>query len=237
MTHWVEKLLLELEFAHSEREIFSKIEVAVSSLGFEFCAYGLRMPWPVSRPKVHMIDNYPESWRTRYKNARYADIDPTLRHRQCSQAPVVWGEAFFADAQQLWQEAQVHGLRYGLSQSTFDSRGASGTLAMARSDSPVTETELNQIKPKISLIVSATHLAMSRLLIPKLTIETERRLTEREVEVLKWTADGKTSGEISQILYISVDTVNFHVKNTVSKLEVANKTSAAVRAVTLGLLA
>ena len=61
-------------------------------------------------------------------------------------------------------------------------------------------------------------------------------LTKREVEVLKWTADGKTSGEISDLLSVSENTVNFHVRNAVSKLQSANRTAAVVRAAMLGLL-
>ena len=61
-------------------------------------------------------------------------------------------------------------------------------------------------------------------------------VTDREIEVLKWTGDGKTSRDISEILIISVDTVNFHVKNAILKLKTANKTAAVVRAAMLGLL-
>jgi LuxR family transcriptional regulator len=62
------------------------------------------------------------------------------------------------------------------------------------------------------------------------------RLTAREIEVLRWTAHGKTVDEISVLLAISVNTVNFHIKNAVAKLHAANKTAAAVRAAMLGLL-
>lgn len=61
-------------------------------------------------------------------------------------------------------------------------------------------------------------------------------LTEREIEVLRWTADGKTSADISAILTISDNTVNFHIKNAVAKLGVANKTAAVVKAALLGYL-
>jgi LuxR family transcriptional regulator len=54
--------------------------------------------------------------------------------------------------------------------------------------------------------------------------------------VLKWTGDGKTSSEISEILVLSTDTVNFHLKNAISKLGVANKTAAVVCAAMLGML-
>ena len=66
--------------------------------------------------------------------------------------------------------------------------------------------------------------------------EVDARLTEREIEVLRWTADGKTSAETSEILKISERTVNFHVANAMVKFNFASKTAAVVRAVALGFL-
>jgi len=62
------------------------------------------------------------------------------------------------------------------------------------------------------------------------------KLTEREIEILKWSSYGKTSREVSEILCISTNTVNFHIKNAMTKLQTANKTATVARASTLGLL-
>lgn len=62
-------------------------------------------------------------------------------------------------------------------------------------------------------------------------------LSPRELEVLEWTACGKTSDEISSILNLSVSAVNFHVRNLMAKLQSCNKTSAVARAALLGMLA
>ncbi|GAB3353599.1 helix-turn-helix domain-containing protein [Lysobacter tyrosinilyticus] len=70
----------------------------------------------------------------------------------------------------------------------------------------------------------------------KLVPRTGQALSAREVEVLRWTAEGKTASEISQIVNISERTVNFHINNAMMKLDAANKTAAVVRAVVLGLL-
>ena len=61
-------------------------------------------------------------------------------------------------------------------------------------------------------------------------------LTGRETEVLKWTADGKTAGEISDVLGLSENTIAFHMKNAINKLGAANKTAAVIQAAMLGLL-
>ena len=62
-------------------------------------------------------------------------------------------------------------------------------------------------------------------------------LTDREVEILRWTIDGKTAWEVAQILKITERTVNFHLQNVMSKFGVHNKTHAAAIAMSFGLLA
>ncbi|MBL8299705.1 MAG: hypothetical protein JNN30_15320 [Rhodanobacteraceae bacterium] len=58
-------------------------------------------------------------------------------------------------------------------------------------------------------------------------------LSVRETEVLRWSALGKTSWEISAILRISEATVNFHVKRVAAKLGVKGRRAAVARAIAL----
>lgn len=55
-------------------------------------------------------------------------------------------------------------------------------------------------------------------------------LSERELEVLHWLASGASNREIGQRLYIQESTVKRHVYNIFGKLDVRNRTQAAVRA-------
>lgn len=61
-------------------------------------------------------------------------------------------------------------------------------------------------------------------------------LAEREREVLTWSARGKTSSEIALILGLSKRTVDFHIDNARTKLGVATRIEAAIRAASLGLI-
>ncbi len=56
------------------------------------------------------------------------------------------------------------------------------------------------------------------------------RLSDREVETLTWAARGKTSAEIAQIVGTTKRTVDFHIDNARSKLGVANRTEAVMKA-------
>jgi LuxR family maltose regulon positive regulatory protein len=61
-------------------------------------------------------------------------------------------------------------------------------------------------------------------------------LTERELEILRLIVAGQSNTEIADLLYVSYNTVKWHVKNIYSKLGVSSRLDAAIRADELGLL-
>lgn len=217
-------------------EVFEKIKHASQALGFEYCAYGLRLPTPISNPRTLMLSNYPLAWQARYSSQGYLATDPTVAHGRQSQSPLVWSQEVFAATPDLWEESQSFGLCFGWAQSSLDAVGVGGMLSLARSSDPLTASELASQEVKMRWLVNISHLALSRVFVAEVVKESQPDLTSREVEVLKWTADGKSSCEIADLLSISENTVNFHIKNSVVKLRATNRTAAVVRAAMLGLL-
>ena len=61
-------------------------------------------------------------------------------------------------------------------------------------------------------------------------------LTAREVEILELVGNGSTTGEIAKTLYISENTVKYHVRNILQKLDASNRAEAISRAVQKGLI-
>jgi two-component system, NarL family, response regulator LiaR len=61
-------------------------------------------------------------------------------------------------------------------------------------------------------------------------------LTERELEVLRLIAEGKSNQDTADILYIGIKTVKFHVTNILAKLGVEDRTQAAIYAFKNGLI-
>jgi DNA-binding NarL/FixJ family response regulator len=61
------------------------------------------------------------------------------------------------------------------------------------------------------------------------------KLTEREEDVLRLLAQGLTNADIAARLYLSEGTVRNHVSAILSKLDVADRTQAAVLAIQHGL--
>ena len=62
-------------------------------------------------------------------------------------------------------------------------------------------------------------------------------LTAREIEVLEMVADGKTSREIGDLLFISENTVKNHIRNILDKLGLHSRNEAVLYAVRENLIA
>ncbi len=60
-------------------------------------------------------------------------------------------------------------------------------------------------------------------------------LSNREQEVLQWLTSGASNREIGRHLYITESTVKRHVYNIFGKLNVRNRTQAALQARRLGI--
>lgn len=236
MNSWAEDLLLGIDRSHTQQSVFDTVERAAFALGFDKCAYGLRLPIPMTNPRIIMLNNYPHEWQLRYMQAGYLESDPTVQHCRRSQAPLIWSDSVFERTPELWEDARSFGLKVGWAQSSLDAYGGGGMLTLCRSGEPISDLELQEKQVKMRWLANIAHMALARVLATSVGEDDKNPLTPKEVDILKWCADGKTSSEIAEIMDISINTVNFHVKNASSKLHTANKTAAVVRAAMMGLL-
>lgn len=94
----------------------------------------------------------------------------------------------------------------------------------------LSSVKLAHKEQSLRLLVVVAHMRLSRILLPKHFIQQCGTLTSREIEVLKWTADEKTIGEISDLLAVSENNVKFHIRNVIAKFHVTNKTAAVYAA-------
>lgn len=96
------------------------------------------------------------------------------------------------------------------------------------------------VDPTIARLVMTTFSSMPEARKPYLGNTREKyrvTLTERELEVLRLLADGKSNPEIAEALSITVHTAKAHVGSIMQKLAVDDRTQAAIKALRDGLLA
>ena len=123
---------------------------------------------------------------------------------------------------------------------TIPMRGLQGELSAFTVVSSVKSHLEDAVKGgyhRISAAAFDTHdVALRELTNHELETEPRAELSPREKECLSWTLEGKTAGEISTILGISVSTVNQHAASASHKLGSLNKHHAAVQALRLKLI-
>jgi DNA-binding NarL/FixJ family response regulator len=62
------------------------------------------------------------------------------------------------------------------------------------------------------------------------------RLTRREIEILRLVAEGRSNREVARLLWVTDQTVKFHLANTYRKLAVSNRFEASLWASARGLV-
>ena len=68
-------------------------------------------------------------------------------------------------------------------------------------------------------------------------MEKSAQLTRRELEILQLVAEGHSNAQLARMLWVTEQTVKFHLSNIYRKLDVANRTEASRWAQLHGLLA
>jgi DNA-binding CsgD family transcriptional regulator len=61
-------------------------------------------------------------------------------------------------------------------------------------------------------------------------------LTPREIEVLRWAMDDKSAWATGQILSLSENTVKFHMKGAMRKLQAGSRLQAVLKAIELRII-
>lgn len=222
--------------AKDKSAFFAALQTAVQTLGFKYCAYGVRSIYPISSHKTQFINNYSDDWNQTYQDNNYLDVDPTVKHGLRSTQVLFWQDCIFKEAPNFWEEARSFGIKQGISQSQKDEHGRIGMLTFANENPELTQKMLILQAPSLIWLSQLAHTGLAEKMMPLEQNDIEHRLTKREIDILRWTAEGKTSNEISILMSISDRTVNFHVNNILKKLSVSNKTAATVKAMLYNLL-
>jgi DNA-binding NarL/FixJ family response regulator len=137
--------------------------------------------------------------------------------------------AFLRRAAQVWQE---HSAVY----ETARARALVGVACRALDDEDGATLELDAARDAFSLLGAKADLARVDALTSNTTSVDVHGLTDRELEVLRLVAAGKSNREIGAELVISEHTVRRHLQNIFAKLGVSSRTAASTFAFTHGLI-
>ena len=111
-----------------------------------------------------------------------------------------------------------------------DATGQRGAVGMHGNRSTFSPQEMAEIA------YVAAHVFSRLAYIRSLDSRIPETLTDREIDCLNWTAAGKTSAEIAEILVLSEHTVNHYLNRATKKLSTVNRTQAVAKALRVGLI-
>lgn len=245
----LDDLFADLDALKSEQDFKLKFERTFRDFGFDrFCYVGAKLD-PSRDPKspsrvddAIFLTNVPSKWTTRYLDEGYYDSDPIVRESAMSRLPTNWTERLrtrtrSSQEDRMFMDALDFGIRRGMSVPIHGPGGEFGLMSLysEQSDREFMKAS-DAVRHDVHMVSMYFHDAVRRTLGARASIPKPIPLTDREVEILKWTAIGKTAWEIGSILKISERTVNFHLQNLMGKLGVHNKTHAAAKAMSFGLI-
>lgn len=115
--------------------------------------------------------------------------------------------------------------------------GAQGYLLKDSSPQQLLQAIRDVYRGESSLHPTIARKVIGELRQPPQLPPTQEPLTEREMQVLDLVAQGLSNSEIAETLHISERTVRTHVSSILGKLQLANRTQAALYAVREGLAA
>ncbi|WJI74739.1 MULTISPECIES: LuxR family transcriptional regulator [unclassified Mesorhizobium] len=218
------------------KRLFDLLSAFALNFDCRWIAYGSltsdqRILTPVRRDPPAML-NYPNEWQQRCFEMGYDKIDPlvkTSRKRACAfRWSEVYNEASTTEGERrVFDEAATFGLRSGISVPLHGPDGSFAIMSFAR---PWDRQFQNKALTYLQLGALHFHTGVANFA-KSYDAEEAPDLSTRERECILWTARGKSSWEIGIILGISVNTVNFHVKNVMRKLDARSRTLAALKAV------
>jgi LuxR family quorum-sensing transcriptional regulator LasR len=182
----------------------------------------------------------PAAWRRIYDEERLAYLDPAVSHCMEHLTPFLWHGASFVTPQQqaLYERATGHGLRAGLVLPLHGPGGEFGMLTLMSERMPdggFVESVRGQL-PSLCLLRDYAAQSALRFVRAAQVEEPTPQLTPRELEVMHWIMQGKSSWEISRIMRCAEATVNFHIANVRHKFKVSTRQQALVKAISLGIL-
>jgi LuxR family quorum-sensing transcriptional regulator LasR len=230
--------ILQLNDCTDAAQVSEVLRGLSASLGFEYFQYRGQFSADGVRHTQQAISNYPAVWQARYDSQGFAECDPTFLHAATSLRPLAWHDAMFANPPQqaMRAEARQYGIVSGITFPIQSKKGEVGLLNFAlRRQGATVDRMIKESLPFGAFAATLVHETMGDIT-RRSYAKPLPKLTEREVDVLKWVAAGKTSWEISRLLNISSHGVVFHVRNILHKFDVTSRHQAVMRAMSFGLL-
>ena len=182
-------------------------------------------------------DGFPKDWVSDYVQGNYAMIDPIPELARLRTRPFLWSEVetlrpISDNAREYLQAFRDQNLGDGVGMQVFGPNLRNAYVGLGFGDNtPALEQADIALLQVASQALHLRYCELTEASDPPLT-----DLSPRELEVLKWIARGKSNSVISDLMGVSPHTVDTLVRRLFAKLNVTDRTTAAIKGLGAGFL-
>ena len=195
---------------------------------------------PVEAEHAFQYSNYSSDWLNKYTAEKLHHIDPTVSHCIRKYTPLIWSPDIFSARcqKEMYEEASSYGIKSGITLPMHGAKGELGIVCFVSDTRPDKRFHNDAYRNIPALSYFRDFILESSLKFIKPSRESNRlvSVTDRELECLKWSAAGKSSWDIGQILNCSEANVNYHFGKLYRKLNIKSRQQAIAKAISLGLI-
>jgi len=236
----------DLNSAASAEDCMTATRQCVGELGFENVVFIYTKKPRNSNENLppHLRhSSIPVAWEERYREMEYQNQCPIYRETlRGGTLPLVWQQVWERTEKNPMQkrmvdEAASFGVVHGVGIPIKDRNGDYCSIGISTGQPGLEITRI--IEANLAhLFLLAHHLnaTMVERYVGQVADHKLNPLTNRERDCLHWVSIGKSTWEISEIHGISENTVKFHLRNILNKLDVNTRAAAVAKGFRMGLL-
>ena len=233
----IDELLTRIGKARSQAALWAMMVRVAQDLGFGGTGYLLFDKARNGKAIAMLHHGFSPAVVEKYKELGFGLHDPTLRVALATGRPwtfqEVWSRFSLSRGEEHYRTTfESMSVMDGIGFPLFGPNGHDAYAVLGR---PAREGLAEGLdRTALHMAAQAAHLRALKL---GTLLSTEGLdLSEREVEILGWVAQGKSNGVIAGILEIAPATVDTYLRRIFEKLAVTDRTSAAVKGVSMGLI-
>ncbi|TDH34415.1 LuxR family transcriptional regulator [Pseudohoeflea suaedae] len=236
------QLLDRLRTVHSEIELTRLLRETASQFSMShFAIYDVPDANAASLRPYIRLTNMSAQFYEEFDRHELLQLSALFRLLQKSTAPKVWCSSCDGLRSSDPRKRKYHSIlaKEGLTCTAMipvhRCDGSRGAVAFGGARGPINADELSSL----CFIAAHAYEAFETLTQKGAACQsgsTECGLTARELEVLDWAANGKTTGEIASILSLSDHTVNTYMNSAMRKMDCVNRTQLVAKALRLNLI-
>jgi len=232
-------MTIPLDIEAEARTVQDAVAMLAAYYPVDFATLHLFRSGEDAQNQPYVRTTYPDAWVSHYLLNEYVRIDPVLKVAERIPGPFCWSTIVPEGAQiAMMEQARKHGLGMtGFSVRHVDPIGRRSVLSfnarMAKGDDTWIPYLADKRDELIQLAHQFHHKALGEIYADHDALP---QLSPREIECLKWTAQGKAHTDIAIILDLSEHTIRGYLKEARQKLDCVTLAQAVSKAAALGLI-